>query len=208
MTDTTILAVGAITLAAMEITGQARSDIMGQSRKPALVRIRQAIILVAKENNPPSLSYPTIGYRLGGRDHSTIIHSYHEAKRKLAHDPSFAGLVANIEKRAREIGPNYIFDCGKAPERLNQPIKVELLPPKPHPAIKKPDPSKPPLPFPSDRIINVDVITGGEKCYVNGMGNFMLDKDGVAMNEKLDHNAVVIAVWKLGCAIIEARKVG
>jgi len=206
MTDTTILAVGAITLAAMEITGQARSDIMGQSRKPALVRIRQAIILVAKENNPPSLSYPTIGYRLGGRDHSTIIHSYHEAKRKLAHDPSFAGLVANIEKRAREIGPNYIFYCGKDPERLNQPIKVELLQPKPHLAIK--EQPKPPLPFPSDRIINVDVIKGGEKCYVNGMGNFVLDKDGVAMNEKMDHNAVVIAVWKLGCAIIEARKVG
>jgi len=51
-------------------------DLVGQSRKKELVWPRQtAIYLIREELNT---SYPTIGAELGGRDHTTAMHSYNK----------------------------------------------------------------------------------------------------------------------------------
>ena len=34
-----------------------------------------------------NISYPAIGDKLGGRDHTTVIHSYEKIKRELVEDP-------------------------------------------------------------------------------------------------------------------------
>ena len=42
-----------------------------------------------------NISYPAIGKEIGGRDHTTVIHSYEKIQQKLKEDPS---LVQEIEQ--------------------------------------------------------------------------------------------------------------
>ncbi|MFA5109618.1 MAG: chromosomal replication initiator protein DnaA [Patescibacteria group bacterium] len=51
-------------------------DLTGQSRKKELVWPRQIAIFLIREEL--STSYPTIGAELGGRDHTTAMHSYNK----------------------------------------------------------------------------------------------------------------------------------
>jgi len=52
-----------------------------KTRKKEIVRPRQLIMYILREDyNTP---YPTIGQKLGGRDHTTVIHSYEKIKREL-----------------------------------------------------------------------------------------------------------------------------
>lgn len=56
-------------------------DLTGQSRKKELVKPRQiSIYLIREELNT---SYPTIGEELGGRDHTTAMHSYNKVVKDL-----------------------------------------------------------------------------------------------------------------------------
>jgi chromosomal replication initiator protein len=41
------------------------------------------------------MPYPTIGQKLGGRDHTTVIHSYEKVKRELKDD---GGLVQEVDQ--------------------------------------------------------------------------------------------------------------
>jgi chromosomal replication initiator protein len=42
------------------------------------------------------ISYPTIGDKLGGRDHTTIIHSYEKVKNDLKSDPALGAELEQI----------------------------------------------------------------------------------------------------------------
>ncbi len=56
-------------------------DLVGQSRKKELVKPRQiSIYLIREELNT---SYPTIGEELGGRDHTTAMHSYNKVNKEI-----------------------------------------------------------------------------------------------------------------------------
>ena len=56
-------------------------DLVGQSRKKELVKPRQiSVYLIREELNT---SYPTIGEELGGRDHTTAMHSYNKIDREI-----------------------------------------------------------------------------------------------------------------------------
>ena len=56
-------------------------DLVGQSRKKELVKPRQiSVYLIREELNT---SYPTIGEELGGRDHTTAMHSYNKIDQEL-----------------------------------------------------------------------------------------------------------------------------
>ncbi len=56
-------------------------DLVGQSRKKELVKPRQiSIYLIREELNT---SYPTIGEELGGRDHTTAMHSYNKISKEI-----------------------------------------------------------------------------------------------------------------------------
>jgi chromosomal replication initiator protein len=60
------------------------SAITDKSRKKEVVKPRQVAMYVLREFF--DISYPTIGEKLGGRDHTTIIHSYEKIKNDLRND--------------------------------------------------------------------------------------------------------------------------
>lgn len=68
-------------------------QIYQKTRKKEIVNIRQIIMYILREYF--NISYPAIGKEIGGRDHTTVIHSYEKVKEKLKNDPS---LVQEIEQ--------------------------------------------------------------------------------------------------------------
>mgnify|MGYP001011191972 FL=1 len=64
-----------------------------KTRKKEIVNIRQITMYILREYF--NISYPAIGKEIGGRDHTTVIHSYEKIKEKLKDDPS---LVQEIEQ--------------------------------------------------------------------------------------------------------------
>src|SRR5690606_21505688 len=48
--------------------------ILKKTRKKEVVKPRQVVMYVLREDY--NIPYPTIGQKLGGRDHTTVIHSY------------------------------------------------------------------------------------------------------------------------------------
>lgn len=57
------------------------SSIYDKSRRKEIVHARQMIMFILREEY--NISYPIIGQELGGKDHTTIIHSYNKIKREL-----------------------------------------------------------------------------------------------------------------------------
>lgn len=62
----------------------AENVIYEKTRKKEVVKPRQLIMYIMREDF--SISYPSIGQRLGGRDHTTVIHSCEKIKRDLVQD--------------------------------------------------------------------------------------------------------------------------
>ncbi|MFA5838721.1 MAG: chromosomal replication initiator protein DnaA [Candidatus Paceibacterota bacterium] len=59
-------------------------SIYEKTRKKDVVKPRQIIMYILREDF--NIPYPTIGQKLGGRDHTTVIHSYEKIKRDLKVD--------------------------------------------------------------------------------------------------------------------------
>ena len=68
-------------------------QIYDKTRKKEIVYVRQVIMYILREYF--SISYPAIGKEVGGRDHTTVIHSYERVLEKLKDDPN---LVKEIEQ--------------------------------------------------------------------------------------------------------------
>ena len=64
-----------------------------KTRRSEIVRARQVAMYILREDF--NVSYPLIGQKLGGRDHTTVIHSHLKIKEDLKTDPS---LLQEIEK--------------------------------------------------------------------------------------------------------------
>ena len=64
-----------------------------KTRRKEIVRARQVAMYLLREDF--NISYPLIGTKMGGRDHTTVIHSHIKIKNDLKTDPS---LVQEIEK--------------------------------------------------------------------------------------------------------------
>lgn len=71
-------------------------DIKGPARKKSLVAARCMVVWILRKRL--HISFTAIGKILGGRDHSTIMHSLDRAGEMLA-DPGFAGQLRSIERR-------------------------------------------------------------------------------------------------------------
>lgn len=56
-----------------------------KTRRKEIVRARQMIMFILREDF--NESYPSIGMKLGGKDHTTVIHSYEKIKSELGKDP-------------------------------------------------------------------------------------------------------------------------
>src|SRR5690606_13606303 len=68
--------------------------ILGKSRFRPEVRVRQAIVWVALRAT--KLSTADMGRRLGGRDHSTIIHARDQSEVFYERDPEFASFCERL----------------------------------------------------------------------------------------------------------------
>lgn len=68
-------------------------------RKPEYARPRQVAMYLARDLT--KASFPEIGRRFGGRDHSTVIHAHRLIPRLCDDD---AGLAAHVAAIRRELG--------------------------------------------------------------------------------------------------------
>ncbi|KND46877.1 MAG: chromosomal replication initiator protein DnaA [Parcubacteria bacterium C7867-004] len=77
-----------------EYYGIDEESIYEKTRRREVVRPRQVIMYLLREDF--SVSYPTIGSKLGGRDHTTVIHSCEKVKREILVDQELAKEIQDI----------------------------------------------------------------------------------------------------------------
>lgn len=75
--------------------GLTRSQITSARRTAQVVYARQIAMYLCKYHT--TKSYPEIGRRLGGRDHTTVIHGHRKVESLLPKDAGLAFDVAHVE---------------------------------------------------------------------------------------------------------------
>ncbi len=71
-----------------------QSSIYEKTRRKEIVKPRQIIMYILREDF--MISYPAIGKKLGGRDHTTVIHSCEKIKVELKENPDLEEEIAQI----------------------------------------------------------------------------------------------------------------
>jgi len=71
-----------------------KSSIYQKTRRKEIVKPRQIIMYILREDF--NISYPAIGQKLGGRDHTTVIHSCEKVRNNLKNDMSFTQEIDQI----------------------------------------------------------------------------------------------------------------
>jgi len=105
-------------------------DVTGRGRMRHLVTARNAACWVVRARF--GLSFPCIGKLIGGRDHSTMVHAWHNAEALRERDPAFRQRTDDLV-------------AGVAPAQM-APLPAELVAP------FIPVPPSPPQPAPEERI--------------------------------------------------------
>jgi chromosomal replication initiator protein len=77
-----------------EFYGIDEESIYEKTRRKEIVRPRQVIMYLLREDF--NVSYPAIGTKLGGRDHTTVIHSCEKIKREIADDAVLAKEIQSV----------------------------------------------------------------------------------------------------------------
>ncbi|MFC1629968.1 chromosomal replication initiator protein DnaA [Patescibacteria group bacterium] len=72
-------------------------DIIAISRKKEIVRPRQIAIYLLREEL--QCSYPFIGRKIGGKDHTTAIHGYEKIKKEVENNDNFREEISLIKQR-------------------------------------------------------------------------------------------------------------
>jgi chromosomal replication initiator protein len=70
------------------------TSIYEKTRRKEIVRARQVVMFLLREDF--NVSYPLIGQKLGGKDHTTVIHSYLKIKTDLKNEPQLQQEVEQI----------------------------------------------------------------------------------------------------------------
>lgn len=70
------------------------SSIYNKTRRKDIVKPRQVAMYILREDF--DISYPAIGDTLGGRDHTTVIHSYEKIKKDLTTDPVLMKEISEL----------------------------------------------------------------------------------------------------------------
>lgn len=87
----------AILKAVVDFYNISSNDLVKRSRKKEVVRPRQIAMYLLREE--VKLSFPEIGQKLGGRDHSTVIHACEKIKHEEATDESIKQELTLIKER-------------------------------------------------------------------------------------------------------------
>ncbi len=69
------------------------ASIYEKTRRKEVVHVRQIIMYILREDF--NLSFPLIGQKMGGKDHTTVIHSYEKIKQELETN---TGLMSEMER--------------------------------------------------------------------------------------------------------------
>lgn len=77
-----------------EYYGITENEIYEKTRKQSVLKPRQVIMYILREDF--DVSYPNIGERLGGKDHTTVMHSYEKVKEELKVNSSLAREISQI----------------------------------------------------------------------------------------------------------------
>ena len=77
-------------------------EIVGKGRTKEVVVPRQVGMYLCREMT--DLTLPEIGKGFGGRDHSTVIHSYRKTKEMMEEDTSFRNLVEQLAEKLQPEG--------------------------------------------------------------------------------------------------------
>jgi hypothetical protein len=113
---------------------------IGRERRAILVDARSIATYIMREHY--GMSYPAIGKRLGGRDHTTIINQHERAQRMIADNPALAEYVAGHLAAPRLAPATMVWRAPEpaAPEkpRPYPPQILATLFPAPKPAPQKP----------------------------------------------------------------------
>ncbi|GAI99969.1 unnamed protein product, partial [marine sediment metagenome] len=70
------------------------TSLLSKKRTKDIVLARQVAIYLSRELTDMSLT--SIGGAFGGKDHTTIIHSYNKIKNKIKKDKNFKGIINNL----------------------------------------------------------------------------------------------------------------
>jgi chromosomal replication initiator protein len=76
--------------------GVSQKLLRSNSRKQCLVRARATAIFLARDLT--KASYEQIGQALGGRDHTTIMHSFRKVERERQHDLAMQETLADLRR--------------------------------------------------------------------------------------------------------------
>lgn len=74
--------------------GVSHLDLISHRRFRALARSRQIVMYLCRELTPRSM--PEIGRRIGGRDHTTVLHGARAIAERMQTDPALAAEVSEL----------------------------------------------------------------------------------------------------------------
>lgn len=80
--------------------GITRAELISIRRKAKLVEPRQVAMYLCR--SLAERSYPDIGRRFGGRDHTTVIHAVRKVAERIGKDEAFAARMSLIQRRTME----------------------------------------------------------------------------------------------------------
>lgn len=72
-------------------------ELLDRSRKKEIVKPRQVIMYLLREELKSS--FPFIGFKIGGRDHTTAIHACEKIKREIETDPTLSDEITLIKEK-------------------------------------------------------------------------------------------------------------
>jgi chromosomal replication initiator protein len=75
-------------------------DLKGPKRHRAVSHPRMIAMFLARQLT--SMSYPEIGSRFGGKDHSTVISAFRKIEKKLGEDPGLRSIISTLTNRLRQ----------------------------------------------------------------------------------------------------------
>lgn len=84
-------------------------DINGQCRQRHIAHPRQMAMAIARDLDPQP-SYPEIGAKFGGRDHTTALHAFKAVQKRQEENPDFHAEFMLVSGRVLEaINPNRVI---------------------------------------------------------------------------------------------------
>jgi chromosomal replication initiator protein len=75
------------------------SALLSKKRTKDIVTARQIAIYISRELT--ELSLPAIGAAFGGKDHTTILHSYNKIKNKIEKDKGLKSTIDNLSLKIK-----------------------------------------------------------------------------------------------------------